>query len=368
MNENARKPEGDLRCGWTTGACAQAAAAAALRAIYEGAFQGQVTITLPGGQQPIFALSTATLEGDTATAGIVKDAGDDPDVTHGAEIVVTVGPGKSGGGIVFHAGPGVGTVTLAGLPVPPGAPAINPAPRAMITECLTAIAGKHGRSPDLSITISIPGGEKLAEKTMNGRLGIVGGLSILGTTGIVRPYSCAAWISAIHSGVDVARAQGLNHIAAATGSTSEAAVSKLHGLAETALIDMGDFAGGLLKYLRTHPIERLTIAGGFGKLVKLGDGNMDLHSARSSVDFDTLARWLGDLGGKPDLVARAKQANTAMQVLEMATAGGIPIADRAAAAAREVSMATLSGGTEVEVVVFDRDGNLAGRAGAFKNV
>ena len=148
----------------------------------------------------------------------------------------------------------------------------------------------------MSITISIPGGEALAHETWNPRLGIVGGLSILGTTGIVIPYSCAAWIHSIHRGVDVARAAGLDHIAASTGSTSEQAVQALYGLSETALIDMGDFVGGMLKYLRRHPVARVTLGGGFGKLSKLANGHTDLHSRRSRVDTAWLARQARALG------------------------------------------------------------------------
>src|SRR5579884_943168 len=141
---------------------------------------------------------------------------------------------------------------------------------------------------------------------MNARLGIVGGLSILGTTGIVVPYSCASWIHAIHRGIDVARAAGLDHIAAATGPTSERAVQRLYRLPEHALIDMGDFVGGTLKYLRRHPVPRLTLAGGFGKMAKLAAGHLDLHSARSEVDIAALADLLDELGGTAEAVAAAR--------------------------------------------------------------
>src|SRR5262249_7654086 len=150
--------------------------------------------------------------------------------------------------------------------------------------------------------------EALAAKTLNARLGIVGGLSILGTTGVVVPYSCASWIHSIHRGIDVARAAGLRHIAAATGSTSEAAVARLYELPEMALIDMGALVGGTLKYLRDHPVERLTLAGGFGKLAKLASGHLDLHSERSRVDLDFLARLLAEVGAPADGVTAARAA------------------------------------------------------------
>ena len=163
---------------------------------------------------------------------MIKDAGDDPDVTHGARIRVTVRRGDPGTGVIFIAGEGVGVVTRPGLPIPVGEPAINPAPRQLIRELVAEIARDQGDAGDLEVTIAVPGGEILAKRTANGRLGIVGGLSILGTTGIVVPYSCSAWIHSIHRGIDVARASGLDHVAAATGSTSERAVQLLYGLPE----------------------------------------------------------------------------------------------------------------------------------------
>jgi len=362
MSMAKRKPQGELKRGWTTGACATAAATAAYGALLTGTFSDPVTITLPGGQEPSFALSRHELDGERAVAGAIKDAGDDPDVTHGAEVVVQVERAKPDSGVVFRAGEGVGTVTLPGLPLAVGEPAINPAPRAMMESAVAGLAAKHNANSDVEITVSIPGGESLAEKTMNGRLGIQGGLSILGTTGVVIPYSCSSWIHSIHQGVDVARATGISHIAAATGSTSERAIAEMHGLGEQALIDMGDFAGGLLKHLRSHPVERLTLAGGFGKLTKLAQGNLDLHSSRSSVDMDALASALADLKAPPDIIKRVKSANTAMEVLELATDEGLAVADRIAAEARSVALATLSGGTRVEVCVFDRNGKLVGHA------
>ena len=279
-----------LRRGWTTGTCATAAAKAAYAALLTGAFPDPVEVTLPGGSHPAFALATTSFANGAATAGVVKDAGDDPDVTHGALILATVRRAAPGSGVIFRAGEGVGTVTRPGLPVPPGEPAINPVPRQMLRDGIAEIGAAHGEAGDVEIEIAIPGGEALAAKTLNGRLGIVGGLSILGTTGIVIPYSCSAWIHSIHRGIDVARAAGLTHIAGATGVASEAAVKALHALPETALIDMGDFVGGMLKYVKTHPVPRVTIAGGVGKLTKLAQGLLDLHSQRGSVDLALLAK------------------------------------------------------------------------------
>ena len=215
------KPEGALKRGWTTGACATAATKAALTALLTGHFPDPVSIRLPKGEEPSFPLASESLSGDVATAGIVKDAGDDPDVTHGLTIVATVKRGQPGSGIRFAAGEGVGMITRPGLPLPVGEPAINPVPRALMSAEVEALCAAHNIAPDIEITISVPGGEAVALKTWNPRLGITGGLSILGTTGIVHPFSCAAWIHSIHRGIDVARAAGLSRIAGSTGSTSE---------------------------------------------------------------------------------------------------------------------------------------------------
>ena len=359
----ARKPEGTLRYGWTTGACATAAAKAAHIALTTGAFPDPVEITLPRGQRPTFALARERLSDAAAMAGIIKDAGDDPDVTHGALVVATVRLVAPGSGITLLAGEGVGTVTKPGLPVAVGEPAINPVPRQMIRQAIEESVAEHGGSSDVVVEISIPGGEALAAKTWNPRLGILGGLSILGTTGIVVPFSCSAWIHSIHRGIDVARATGLGHVAASTGSTSEAAVARLYGLDDSALLDMGDFAGGLLKYLRDHPVARLTIAGGFGKLAKLAQGSLDLHSGRSQVDFDWLGLRLSDLGAAAAIIEAARGANTANEVLGLSQAQSLELASAIATEARDKAVATLSGAeVDVEVLVFDREGGLVGRA------
>jgi len=349
---------GPLRRGWTTGACAAAAAKAAFAALRGAEFPDPVAIRLPGGEAPAFALACTARGAGWAMAGIVKDAGDDPDVTHGALVQATLRPLPPGSGLRFRAGPGVGTVTRPGLPIPPGEPAINPGPRAMIATALAEVAGGPA---DAEIEIAIPGGEVIAQRTLNGRLGIVGGLSVLGTTGIVVPYSCAAWIDSIHRGVDVARAMGLDHVAGATGSASEAAVQRLHGLPEVALIEMGDFVGGMLKYLRRHPVPRVTVAGGVAKMTKLAQGMLDLHSKRGSADLGALAELAG---ADAALSARLRGANTVAQAFAEADAAGLRLGDAVARAAWRHAAAVLSPARcALEIVVFDRDGTLMGRSG-----
>ena len=349
-----------LRRGWTTGACATAAAKAAWAALLTGAFPDPVEIGLPGGTAA-FALAEAELGAEWATAAVVKDAGDDPDVTHGALVRATVRRLPTGAGVQFLAGPGVGAVTLPGLPVPPGEPAINPAPRQQMRAAIQQVAEACGASPDASITLSIPGGEALASRTMNPRLGIVGGLSILGTTGVVVPYSCAAWIHSIHRGIDVARATGLRHVAGATGRTSELAVQRHHGLPEQALIDMGDFVGGMLKYLRAHPVERITVAGGVAKMAKLAQGRLDLHSKRGGVDLVDLAHVARDLGAPDALSARIAGANTAAEAFGHAAAAGLALGDAVAGRAWQTAARVLEGApVTLDVLLFDRMGCLAG--------
>jgi cobalt-precorrin-5B (C1)-methyltransferase len=320
-------------------------------------------VTLPRGERPSFALAITRMTENAATAGVIKDAGDDPDVTHGALVCATVRFGSRGSGVTFRAGEGVGTVTRAGLPIAPGEPAINPVPRRMIADALTEVAAANGRAADADVEISIPGGAALAAKTLNARLGIVGGLSILGTTGIVVPYSCSAWIASIHSGIDVARAAGLSHIVGSTGANSEAAAQKLYGLPDIALIDMGDFVGGMLKYLRRHPVSRVTIAGGVAKMAKLAQGLSDLHSKRGEVDFAALAKFAAAAGGNAELERGILTANTAAQAFALAQDAGVALGDKVARAAQETA-ADIVAGTEIniEVVLFDREQNLVGRA------
>lgn len=360
MEKGEEKKE--LRYGWTTGACATAATKSALSALLGKDFLDPVTITLPKGQTPAFVLATEELRGDIATASIIKDAGDDPDVTHHARIIATVKLSETGTGIRFFAGSGVGTVTKEGLPLEVGEPAINPVPRQMIQGVIEELCHQAGVSPDVDVTIGIENGEELAKYTMNGRLGIVGGLSVLGTTGIVVPYSCAAWIASLHRGIDVARAAGADHMIASTGSTSEKAANAIYDLPDYALLDMGDFAGGVLKYLKKKPVGKLTLAGGFAKISKLAEGHMDLHSGRSKVNFEFLADMANNLCEDEGLREEIVNANTAMEVLQICTARGVPIAEEVARKAIETAKVVSGGDLQVEILIFDRKGELVGRA------
>jgi len=363
--ERQDKPEkngNSLKRGWTTGACATAATKSALNALLIGEFIDPIEITLPKGDMPSFALAHEELGETYALAGIIKDAGDDPDVTHGATVIARVEHGEKNEGITFHAGEGVGMVTKSGLPIGVGEAAINPVPRKLMIEVVQDLCEKHNIPADIKITISVPGGEKIAERTWNPRLGIVGGISILGTTGVVHPFSCSAWIHSIHRGIDVSRAQGIGHVLGATGSTSETAACNIHNFEDIAMLDMGDFVGGLLKYLREHSIPKITLAGGFAKFTKLAQGAMDLHSGRSQVDFDWLAEESEKLGLNKHMKTQIQSANTAMEVLELTQKISIDLPSRIALKAQDKALGILRGAeVSVEVMIFARDGKLLAR-------
>ncbi|EJF88923.1 cobalt-precorrin-5B (C(1))-methyltransferase [Bartonella tamiae] len=348
-----------LRKGWTTGACATAATKAALTALITGEFPDPVGIILPKGDVPYFQLSLSSIGEGYALAGIIKDAGDDPDVTNGATIISIVHPAPPNNGIIFKAGDGVGTVTRPGLPISVGEAAINPVPRQLMQTICEEICAEYGLPADLVITISVPNGQEIAKKTWNPRLGIEGGISILGTTGVVHPFSCSAWIHSIHRGIDVARAEGVKHVIAATGSTSEDAAQSLYHLPDFALLDMGDFVGGVLKYLHNHPIDRLTLSGGFAKFTKLAQGHLDLHSSKSQVDKDFLWMIAHNAGLNETFKERILNANTAKEVLDMTLQENIDIATPIALEVQKIAKKTLRDApVNVEVIITDRKGKI----------
>jgi cobalt-precorrin-5B (C1)-methyltransferase len=263
-------------------------------------------------------------------------------------------------GVEFIAGAGVGTVTREGLALAVGEPAINEVPRRMMREHLQQQAERFDYGGGFGVEVGVENGEALAQKTMNPRLGIVGGLSILGTSGIVRPYSCAAWIASIHQGMDVALANGVEHIAASTGNASEAAIRQRYDMDEMALIEMGDFAGAVLKHLKKSRLPKLSICGGFGKISKLAGGHLDLNSRASSIDFEFLA---DTAAGDATLTERMLGANTSIEAYRIARQEGIDIADAVCRKAREFARGVAGEGTEIEVWAIDRQGEFIGHAG-----
>ncbi len=364
MRDETAEHPAPLRSGLTTGSCATATSLAAARLLLSGICHDAVEITLPKGKHVQMRLEFCRLHDGGAEAGTIKDAGDDPDVTHGAllysHVRLIAVPG-----IHFVAGQGVGTVTRPGLVLGVGEPAINPVPRKMMTEHLLQLAAEHGYQGGFEVTINVQDGAALALKTMNPRLGILGGLSILGTSGIVRPFSCAAYIASIHQGIDVAKTNGYLHIAACTGNASEDTMRRVYDLPEIALIEMGDFVGAVLKHLRKVPVDKLSICGGFGKISKLAAGHMDLHSRHSSIDLPQLADWAAALGADAALQQAIREANTSQQALAMCSAQGVALGDAVCQHALNFARSVVPEQVQVEVFAIDRQGAVVGHAGGF---
>jgi len=353
-----------LRTGYTTGACATAAAAAATRALLSGRACETITIQLPAGVAATFVMARCEISDRRARCAVIKDAGDDPDVTHGAEIVAEVW--RDGApGVHLRGGAGVGVVTLPGLGLEIGGPAINPVPRRMIVESVTAEASDQLDGTGLSVEISVPRGEELARKTLNARLGILGGISILGTTGIVRPFSTAAYRASVEQGIDVAVANGQRRIAFSTGGRSERFAQSVLDLPEIAFVEMGEFTGHALKRCLRRHVERAYICGMIGKLSKLAQGHFMTHVAGNQVDPSYLAELAARAGADPDLERRIAEANTARGAQELALAAGLSSFFAALAAETAESCHRLvHRALDVECLLFDFDGALLGRAAA----
>lgn len=351
-----------LRTGLTTGCCATACSIAAAKYLLQNKESQSVAVTLPRGQEVRLIIDSYRRKNQNRVlVSTIKDAGDDPDVTHGARVFVDLGLTDSPD-IQFAAAEGVGTVTRAGLALGIGEPAINPVPRKMITDHLRKIAKETDYSGGFRVAVGIENGESLALKTMNARLGIIGGLSILGTTGIVRPFSCSAYIASIHQAIDVARANAIEHLAATTGNTSEAFIRDHYQLPEISLIEMGDFVGAVLKYIRRAPIARLSIAGGFGKISKLAVGHLDLHSRRSSIDFEWLGQCAGKIGAPKALQKKIKAGNTSAEILQLCHKQGIELGDAVCRAALEKAKTIVSTNVEIEVWAVNMQGGKVGMA------
>jgi cobalt-precorrin-5B (C1)-methyltransferase len=357
-----RNPKG-TREGYTTGACAAAGAQAACRLLIRDERPEVINVPSSLGFEIPIPINRLAYEAGTATAGVIKDAGDDPDVTHGAEVVVTVRRVPEPG-VHIKGGPGVGTVTQPGLELPPGSPAINPVPRRMITEGVASVLGTTTPEPGLEVTVSIPGGEALAKKTLNARIGIIGGLSILGTTGIVRPMSTASWRASVVQAIDVAAANSLTHIVLSTGGRSERFAQRVYPeLPAMAFVQMGIFTGDSLERARRRGVRTVTVCGMIGKLAKLAAGQMQTHVAGGSVDVSFLADLAREAGAPAELVEQIAGANTARHVEELVDAAGFPayyahVTDRTAATCH----AHIGGQLDVEAILFDFNGRELERA------
>jgi cobalt-precorrin-5B (C1)-methyltransferase len=356
------KSRDNLRSGYTTGACAAAAARAALLALMEQHAPDDVVIRLPAGQDVRFVLHTCIFSADEARASIIKDAGDDPDVTHGAEVCVRVWR-TDAPGVHFRAGVGVGTVTKKGLPVPPGEPAINPAPRALIAGTIAGVLAERGDDRrGVVVEVSVPDGAERAKKTFNPRLGIVGGISILGTTGIVVPYSTDAWLASVVQGIDVAAAQGLTHLVLTVGERGERFARALLPLPEEAFVQVGPFFGDSLRHCAKAGIARVTLVSMLGKLAKFAAGHESVHSTSSSQDFAFLAELAGEAGGAAELQQRIREANTAQEVGSMVEdAGFVRFFDLICRRARQFASRIVNDRVPVEVVLTSQNGSVLSR-------
>ncbi len=313
-----------LRSGFTTGACAAAAAKAAVLLLTTEKKISQVEIPFPDKSRILFKIHKSNLKDKIATCSIIKDAGDDPDVTNGAEIVAQVHLsskpyGKEEERIQIHGGKGVGTVSKPGLAAPVGGPAINPVPLKMIR---TAVAEAFSQGRDMAtgkaviVTISVPHGEQLAEKTLNKRLGIIGGLSILGTTGIVRPVSADAWTATISASMDVAREAGLSEIVLSTGRTSEKAVQNLLTLPEEAYAMMGDYLEFSLREAAKHTFTHIHLAGMWAKILKAAMKIPQTHVRNGALETGQAVEFLAGLGVSPAICRKLDGSNTAREIYQ----------------------------------------------------
>jgi cobalt-precorrin-5B (C1)-methyltransferase len=352
----------NLRSGYTTGACAAAAARGALLALVRQQPVADVAIPLPAGQTVTFALRSCTFTENEGRASVIKDAGDDPDVTHQAEICARV-TWQSEPGVRFQRGVGVGLVTKKGLPVPPGEPAINPAPRKLIADVIQQVLAECGLAGrGVAVEIAVPGGEELAKKTFNPRLGIVGGISILGTTGIVVPYSTAAWLASVTQEIDVAVAQGIREVVLTVGARGERLARQLFPLPEEAFVEIGPFFGDALRHCARVGVVKVTLASMIGKLAKFAPGNESVHSTSSSQDFAFLAEVARSAGADTALIEQITRANTAQEVSGLVRERGL--GDFHATICRrawEFAAALVQGALPVEVYLMSQDGDILGQ-------
>jgi cobalt-precorrin-5B (C1)-methyltransferase len=352
-----------LRQGFTTGACATAATKAALIALITGEEQTESTIYLPIGRFETFPIERCQALPAEGVATVIKDAGDDPDATHKAAIISSVSWVEQPG-IILDGGVGVGRVTKPGLPVPIGEAAINPVPRKMITETASEVLKEHQIHKGIKIVISVPEGEEIAKKTLNGRLGIIGGISILGTRGIVVPFSTSAYKASIVQAISVARASGCEHVVITTGGRSEKYGMKQYPeLPEEAFIEMGDFIGFTVKQCKKQGVKKVSMVGMMGKFSKVAQGVMMVHSKSAPVDFGFLAQIAKEAGAGQHLVNEIAHANTASQVGDMMREQGLAsFFSKLCDSCCRSALKEAGGGLYVETSLYTLKGEFLGKA------
>jgi cobalt-precorrin-5B (C1)-methyltransferase len=359
-----KKREGTLRTGYTTGTTATAATKGALYALINGKPMEQVAVSLPKGRTATLKIAWTKKENNgKVTCAAIKDGGDDPDATHGAEICSTVSFSKNASNIHIDGGKGVGRVTKPGLGLEIGKAAINPTPLKMLEQAVREVAGNQLEKQGVDIVISVPNGEEIAKKTDNPRLGILGGISILGTTGLVLPYSTASFAASIRQGLDVATAMGADTVVLTTGGRSEDFAKELFKLPDHCFIQMGDFAGYSIKQCANKmTIRQVIIAGFIGKLTKMAMGIKQTHVAGSHVDMEFMARLAAECKATPNVVEEINSANTARHVSEIIKKNKIiGYYDYVCKKVYEQMYQHANSQLQIEVILFEFDGTVIGR-------
>ncbi|HKZ62347.1 MAG TPA: cobalt-precorrin-5B (C(1))-methyltransferase [Nitrososphaera sp.] len=356
-----KKRKGMLRTGYTTGTTATAATKGALYALFDKPVE-QVTVSLPKNKTATLRIAWTKIDGGKATCAAIKDGGDDPDATHGAEICSTVSFSNDAGKINIDGGKGVGRVTKPGLGLEMGKAAINPTPMKMLEQAVHELAKEQLERHGVDVVISVPKGEEIAKKTDNPRLGILGGISILGTTGIVLPYSTASFAASISQGLDVAIAMGADTAILTTGGRSEDFAKALFKLPDHCFVQMGDFAGYSIRQCASKKLRKAIIAGFIGKLTKMAGGVKQTHVAGSHVDMEFMARLAAECKASPKVVQEIKRANTARHVSEIITKNNVAgYFDLVCKKVHEQMSEHAKVQLEMEVVMFEFDGRVTGR-------
>lgn len=365
MTETEKKPKG-TRKGFTTGACSAAAAKAAMQGLLDGRVPESIECVLPNGETVIFKIEEGYFENGVAHAVVEKDAGDDPDCTHLARLTADVCWIDEPNVVQLKGGSGVGHITRKGLGLPIGDAAINPVPRKNIEQNIRQIAAESLKTKGVQITISVPKGEEMAKKTLNYRLGIIGGISILGTTGIVHPYSTAAFRASVVQGVEVAANQGQSTVVLTTGGRTEKfVIRELPELDESCFVQMGDFLTPAIDTANSCGIERIIIGGMVGKLTKMAQGETITHAGRNPVNVELVADIARSAGVPEDVCLAIAAQETARYASECMEELGLEYEFHLELAKRVI--ATLEtrypNRFEIAVLVCDFDGNKLAEAG-----
>jgi len=356
------KPRQKLRTGFTTGTCATAAARAALQAIISKKKIDSIKVSLPKEKEIIINIVSCRFDDTTASCSVIKDGGDDPDVTHGAEIIVSLEITQKTGQIEIDGGEGVGRVTKPGLGLEVGSAAINPTPKKMISQNLMEVGKEILQKNGIKVMISVPKGKEIAPKTDNPRLGIIGGISILGTTGIVIPYSTASFAASIRQSLDVTIAMGDSTVVLTTGGRSEDFVKKEINLPDHCFVQMGDFSGYTIQQCAKKSIKKAHVAGFIGKLTKIAMGVKQTHVKGSKVDMDFLAKIAQKCNATKETIQEIKNANTARHVQEIITKNKVDgFFTTVCKEAYEQMRVHSENKVELHVILFDFDGCALGR-------